>query len=319
MRKNVNAEHIEGYVYQASGLALRESGETSKNPGTVYIAGDLDIAVDDNAMNVITVHFTYVTETYAKSGKTNTTFTALKRIIDEPDKTWIAGGKDNAFKVKIDTALALNDFYSADGQQVSAKRNEGGFVTIVNELCDENERNTFQMDMVITRVNHVDANPEKNIDADYTVVGGAVFNFRNDLLPVEFVVKNASGMKYFEDMGVTNAEPVYTKVWGRINSQTLKVERSEESAFGEASVTTYERKSREWVITGTAKVPYDFGDENVMTTEELTTAMQNREVHWAEIKKRNDEYQASKASAPAASAAKAAATSGPAKNSGFTF
>lgn len=316
MRKNVNTQHIEGYVYQfngPSGLAVRETGENSKNPGTVYIAGDLDIAVDEQALNVITVHFTYVTE-QTKQNKPNSTFTTLKKIIDAPEKSWISGGKENAFKVKVDSnALALNDFVSSDGKMVAAKRNEGGFVTIVNELCDEAERNTFQMDMIITRVNHVDADAERNINSDYTTVGGAVFNFRNDLLPVEFAVRNAAGMNYFENLGVTAAEPVYTKVWGRINSMTTKIEREEESAFGEASVTTYERKSREWVITGTAKVPYDFGDENVMTVEELTKAMQDREVHLAEVRKRTEEYQASKT--PAAAAPATTAT----KNAGFTF
>ena len=81
MRKNINTEHIEGRVYQHD-LAIKESGPTSKNPGTIYIAGNLDIAVDEEGLNVITLHFTYVTETYSKSGKTNATFGELKKIIE---------------------------------------------------------------------------------------------------------------------------------------------------------------------------------------------------------------------------------------------
>ena len=166
MRKNVNTEHIEGRVYQHE-LVLKESGPQSKNPGTIYIAGTLDVAVDEEGLNIIPVHFTYVTEIY-KSGKTNATFGELRKII-EGGKTWIADGKDEATKIKIDASIALNDFYNQEDVFVSTKVNEGSFVTIVNELCPENERNTFSTDMVITGVSRVEADKERHIDADIVV------------------------------------------------------------------------------------------------------------------------------------------------------
>ena len=65
--KFINTEKIEGYVYSTGSnfnqLSERVTGENSKHPGTKYIAGDLDIAVDDTGLNVVTVHYTYVTET----------------------------------------------------------------------------------------------------------------------------------------------------------------------------------------------------------------------------------------------------------------
>ena len=292
MRKNINTEHIEGRVYQHS-LELKESGPNSKNPGTKYISGNLNIAVDEDGMNVITIHFTYVTAVTSKGNK-NSTFTTLNKIIDNPENTWITGGKDNAFKVKVDTALALNDFYANDGTFVSAKRNEGGFVSFVNELCPIEDRNTFQMDMVINRVQRVEADEEKGIKEDYLKLCGAVFNFKNDLLPVEFIVKNVTGIVYFENLDISPKNIVYTKVWGHINNQVLRTQKVEESAFGDTFVIPQERQIREWVVTGTAKVPYDFGDESVLTEKELTEAMQNREVYLADVKKRQDEYNASK-------------------------
>lgn len=314
MRKNVNTEHIEGRVFSHE-LAIKESGPASKNPGTTYIAGNLNVAVDEEGLNVITTHFTYVTAK-TKAGGENKTFTALKKIIEE-GKNWVEHGKDAATKVKIDTSLALNDFYAQDDQLVSAKVNEGGFVTIVSSLCDENERNTFTVDMVINNIHRVEADEDKNIPEDYVVVHGAIFNFKNDLMPVDLFVRNPAGMSYFENLDVTGAEPIYTKVWGRINSQTEISEKTEESAFGEAAVRTFERKIKEWVITGTAKVPYDFGDEKVMTMEELTKANQDRQVMLAEKKKQRDEYQAQKA---AGTAPATAATPTPQAAQGkFTF
>ena len=157
--------------------------------------------------------------------------------------------------------------------------------------------------MVINNIHRVEADEEKNIPEDYVVVHGAIFNFKNDLMPVDLFVRNPAGMSYFENLDVTGAEPIYTKVWGRINSQTEISEKTEESAFGEAAVRTFERKIKEWLITGTAKVPYDFGDEKVMTMEELTKANQDRQVMLAEKKKQRDEYQAQKAAGATAPAA----------------
>ena len=314
MRKAINTERIEGRIYQHNLTIKTVQNQTSANYGKEFISGNLEIAVDEAGLNVIPVHFTYVTE-QTSSGKTNATFTNLKRIIDE-DNTWVKVGKDNALKVRIDTALALNDFYTQDGNLVSVKTNEGGFVSFVNgDLCPENERNTFAADMVITKVDRVEANPKKNINEDYVTVRGAIFNFRNDLLPVDFTVRHKDGMKYFEDLGASNAEPIYTKIWGKIMCMTSISEVKEDSAFGESSVRTYERKEKEWTITGTAKVTYDFGDEKVLTADELKKAMQNRETMLAETKARSDEYRASKAATttPAATATTAI------NNSGFNF
>lgn len=318
----INTEKIEGYVYSTgksfNQLSERVSGPTSKNPGTKYIAGDLDIAVDEEGLNVVTIHYTYVTETYA-SGKVNNTFTALKRIIDNPDKTWLTGGKDNALKVQCTgVAIAVNDFIASDGTAVAAIRNENGFCTIVNAFGPENERNTFTADMLITKVTHVDADPEHNVKEDFTNVSGCIFGYGPVLIPANFVVHNKMGMQYFEDMEVTPANPVFTKVWGRINSLTIKTERVEESAFGEASVQTVERTSREYVITGTAKVPYDFGDEEVLTPADVTKMRQDRQVALAEVKKSYEERKANKAAndLPFGAATSKAPAKGPAASAG---
>lgn len=318
MKYKQNSERIEGRIYQHDLAIKTVQNQSSQNFGKEFIAGTLEVAVDDAGLNVIPVHFTYVTEVTSK-GQTNRTFTVLKKIIDE-GKTIVTDGMDEATKVRIDTALALNDFYTNDDSLVSVKTNEGGFVTIVNELSGENERNTFSADMVITGVTRIEADEEKNIKEDYVTVKGAIFNFRGDLLPLEFIVKNAGGMKYFEDLGASNSEPVYTKVWGRINCETKTTIVEEESAFGEAAVKKYERKTKEWVITGTAKVPYEFGDEEILTGEELTKAMQAREVMLADIKKRSEEYKAQKAAENTDSTPKAQTGAKPAAKAGtFNF
>lgn len=300
MKKAINREHLEGRVYDHS-LSLKVTGENSKHPGTEYIRGSLDVATDDDILNIVTVNFTYVTATTSK-GNSNETFSVLKRIIDN-GKTVIADGVENATLVKIDTALGLNDFYTnKNGKEelVSAKRNDGGFVSIVSRIDPvETKRNKFECDMLINGTRLVEADEERNIPSDYLVVKGAVFNFRNAILPVEFIVRSLGGIKYFESLEASPSNMVFTKVWGEIKSQTIVDKREEESAFGEAAVREYERKVREWVITGAAREPYEMDDAQVgITTEEIKQMLSDREVYLADVKKRAEEWQLQKASTP---------------------
>lgn len=310
MRKPINRENFAGRVYEHN-LAVKVTGEASKNPGTEYIGGTLDIATDEDCLNIVTINFTYVTPT-TKAGTANATYSALKKII-ESGKTVVLDGKDAATMVTVSTALALNDFYSSQSGEeklISVKRNEGGFVTIVNKLPEaEDKRNHFEMDMLINGTRLVEADEEKNIPADYLVVKGAVFNFKNAILPVEFVVKNPGGIKYFESLEATSQNLVFTKVWGLVNSETIVTKKEEESAFGEPVVKEYERSIKEWIITGTAKETYELDDaENGITLEEVKAAMADREVYLADVKKRQDEYQASKNASSTANAPKVGAT-----------
>lgn len=302
MKKIINSERIEGRVYQHNLEMKTVQNKDSANYGKEFISGTLDVATDEKGLNVLSIHFTYVVE-MTNSGKKNVTFGVLKNII-ENGKTWIANGKDEALKVRVSTALALNDFYTPDDRLVSAKRSEGGFVNVINELGKEDERNTFDVDMLITSVTRVEANEENNIEEDYLTLRGAIFNFRNAILPVEFTVRDEEGISYFESLDASAQNPIFTEVRGKIISTTVKREIKEESAFGTASVRTVDRTTREWCVDWARPVEYDFGAEDTLTVEEVKKAMEDREVYLANIKKRRDDYLATKnsSSAPAATA-----------------
>lgn len=309
-KKFINQTHVEGLLYEHA-LELRESGPNSKNPGTKFIMGTVSIATDDACTNIVPVHFTYVTATTAK-GSTNATFTTLMNIVDGKYGTVMANGKDNAAKLRIDSAIGLNEFYTdRNGKEelVSAKRNEGGFVHLCDALNeDETARNTFKCDMLITGVKEVEPDEEKKLPAK-AVVRGAIFDFRGALLPVEFSAVNPGAINYFVGLGASQANPTFTCLWGRQVSETVVRQLVTESAFGEDEVREVKNTRKDFVITGAAKETYVWDDESTITAADLTKAIADRETYLATIKQRQDEYKASKA-APAAAA--------PAK-SGFNF
>ena len=119
-------------------------------------------------------------------------------------------------------------------------------------------------------------------------------------------MRNEDGIRYFEELGVSQSEPIYTKVWGKIVNRTQLIQNETESAFGEAAVDTRQRRIREWVITGAQREPYSFGDGGLMTVEDIQKALQNRETMLAEVKQRSDEYYATRNSSPAPKTAPAA-------------
>ena len=296
----INQTHIEGALYQHD-LALKVTGENSKNPGTEFISGNIEIATDDAGINIVPVHFTYVTATTAK-GSANATFNVLKNIIDGVYKTVMTDGADNATMLRIDSAIGLNEFYTdrtGKEELVSVKRNEGGFVHVTPTIADdEKTRNTFECDIIISNVIHVEGDEEKGT-IDKATVKGVIFNFRNDLMPVEFSVTNPKAMAYFEDLGASNSNPIFTKIKGRQISESIVRRVEEESAFGEPSIKEYKSTKKDFVITWAMAEPYVWDDDSTITARELTEALAAREIALAEMKRRSDEYKASQGKAPA--------------------
>lgn len=296
MMKVKNECHIEGYLYEHN-LEKKVSGEKSKNPGTEFISGTISIATDEDILNIVPIHFTYVTALTA-SGKPNATFATLSNIVDGTYDTVMNSGKDNAAKIRVDSAIGLNEFYSdRNGQEelVSTKRNEGGFVHLVTDglVDDVKNRNTFKCDMLITNVRHVEADEEKNLP-EKAIVRGAIFDFRKSLLPVEFTAVNPGAINYFEGLDASNTNPVFTQIWGRQVSETVVRTITEESAFGDPHVREVKSNRKDWVITGARPEPYEWDDESTLTAAEVNEAGKERELMLAALKQRQDEYKASK-------------------------
>lgn len=302
MKKMKNTTHIEGYVYEHK-LERKVSGPNSKTPNTPFINGTLSIATDEACTNVVSVHFSYVTET-TKAGSANATYKLLESIIDGKIGSVMGNGKENAGMVRIDSALDLNEWYDKDNNLVSVKRNEGGFLHQTNDLTeDENQRATFEVDMVITNVKRVEADEDKGTP-EKVVIRGVVFNFRNAILPMEFSVLHPGAMNYFESLEASSKNPVFTRVKGMQVSRTVSKKVEETSAWGEVTVKEVKSSARDFVINWAQQEPYEWDDENTILAEELNEAMTNRNVYLAEVKQRQDEYQASKNNAikPAAAA-----------------
>ena len=301
MKKIENMVSLEGLLYEHK-LEVKISGDNSKNPGTEYIAGTISIATDgEECLNIVPVHFSYVTAK-TSTGKDNRNYKIFKRIIDGELETVMGSGKENAAKLHVDSAIDLNEFYikGDDGiELVSSKRIEGGFVSEVSSIADDiTKRNFFRADMLITKVAILPEDEERQLPVKANV-SGYIFNFRKDILPVSFSATNPSAMSYFEGLGVSEREPVFTKIWGSQLSQTIVRTRETKSAFGETLVDKSEYSRKDYIITGAAQETYEWDSEDSITAKDVTEMLAAREIKLATLKKNREDYDAAKA-APAA-------------------
>lgn len=314
MKKMKNSTTIIGLLYDHD-LQKKVSGDNSKNPGTEFISGTISIATDNVGLNVIPVHFTYTTAT-TRQGKPNATYTALANIIDGVYPTIMGAGKDLAAKIRVNSSIGLNEFYSErDGKEelVSVKRNEGGFVHIENTPFpeDECERCAFECDLLITGVRHVDANEERQTP-EKSIVKGAILNdYNKTLMPVEFTVLKPSAIAYFEGLDASSKNPTFTLVRGEQVNTSVERRVVEKGAFGD-SVKTVKTTNKDWVITWGRPEPYEWDVEGVLTADEVNEAIKNREVSLADMKRRSAEWKASRATRITPVAASAS-------NDGFDF
>jgi len=286
MKNTTNRENLEGRLYDFDLSKKTVKNEGSKYYGQEFWSGTIQIATDEAGLNVIPVHYTFVLPTFG-NGKTDSRFSAFEKITSEK-KTWLEVGKENAEMIRLTPSGDLNDFYMVnDNRAVSAQRNEGGFITFIKDLAPEGTpRNKFTYDMIINKVTVVEPKEDTD-DVLHARIHGVIFNFRGAILPWDLIAYNPKAIEYFEGLGVSSAEPIYTQVWGSIKNTTIKVEKEVENAWGEPMIEYSERTRREWVIEGSKPQLYDFTEEDVA---ELQKKVADRNVYLEEVKNAAIEY-----------------------------
>ena len=286
MKNTTNRENLEGRLYDFDLSKKTVKNEGSKYYGQEFWSGTIQIATDEAGLNVIPVHYTFILPTFG-NGKTDSRFSAFEKITSEK-KTWLEVGKENAEMIRLTPSGDLNDFYMVnDNRAVSAQRNEGGFITFIKDLAPEGTpRNKFTYDMIINKVTVVEPKEDTD-DVLHARIHGVIFNFRGAILPWDLIAYNPKAIEYFEGLGVSSAEPIYTQVWGSIKNTTIKVEKEVENAWGEPMIEYSERTRREWVIEGSKPQLYDFTEEDVA---ELQKKVADRNVYLEEVKNAAIEY-----------------------------
>lgn len=280
--KMKNTTFTNGYIFSHT-LKKR----TSKK-GVDFVNGEINVATDEAGTNVIPVHFSYVTQYFGKTDKVNQTYNVLLDII-ENGKTF-EHYKTDADKVRITGNISVNDFYTKEGELASPMRIEGSFVHLSTGEPISNAPSTFAADVLIVNV----AEREREDTGAFVNLRGYVFNWRNEILPINFTIRNEAGMNYFLGQEISKTNPMFTEVRGEYISTTIKTETEIEGAFGEPIIQTTDRSFRAWDVVWASLEPGEFDDESTITKKELKQCLADREVMLAGVKERQEAYQANK-------------------------
>lgn len=285
MKQMINQIDIQGYVFSTKNIFHNTvNNPESKMNGIEYINGSLNVATDEDGANVVPVRFNFVTEKYGKSGKENPAWAVLNDIEDE-NKTWEDQGKDGAYKIRLTCAASSNPFVGQDGNMVDRPCINVKFAHPANNGFNEEMRNSFKFDMVV--INYI--NREVENGDNYGIINGYVFDsYYKEATPVSLTIRNKNGMKYFESLDASTANPVGVNCWGNIVSTTIRREKIVESDWGEPQVTYTTSTQREWLVSGSTTDGCDFGDESFITEDELVECLNKHEETIAAAQARYD-------------------------------
>lgn len=298
MKKMINTVNLTGYLYAQDLKKMEVKNKDSKRYGQEFIKGTISIATDEDGLNVVPINYLGVYP-ITNQGKVNNTYTLLNRIYNQ-EEVWTKVGKENCLKVKANSAIELDDFYTENGDLVSRVRVGGGFLSTIPTFSDnESLKNQIEVDYLINGVSD-----KLNIDEEIIGIDlrGAIFNFRGDLLPVTMTVSNPQGVEYFQSLEPSPSEPVFIKVHGKVVNTTISTVTEEESKWGEALVKKTTKTTREFLVTGSNDI-YDLGDKNILTMEEVEKAVENRNIYLATKKQQREDYDKSKKSDTSATVA----------------
>ena len=257
MKKMINKSLIEGTLLEKD---LR-TGVTKA--GVPYVSGKLHIETEPG--NVITVDVFEQQRT--SKGLDNQKYGILNGVFLNGSAKH--DGAANPTRLRISSALDLNDWTDKDGQPRTALINAGGYINVVSNA---NPKAEFEVDIVIKSVQSEIRN---EIETGRAVINGLIFNYRNNALPIRFVVENQKGVDFFSSLDPNT----FTRVWGIQVNNTVTNEKSEESAFGDSKVVKSSYTRKELVVTGAQTIPYE---EDQLTPAELAAAVQARNVLVAE-------------------------------------
>lgn len=277
-KKFVNNVNVSGYVFSHT-LQERVSRK-----GVPFISGEVRVATDEDAMNVVPVNFRYVSEFWdAAKEKPNQNYGILQNLIQNV-KTYENVGKE-ATKIRIGGSAGVNDFVNRDGEMASPKRVEGSFVH-VNDVRDFGA--TFDIDTLLTKCTE-----QEFEDQDSVVrLSGYMWDFRKAIMPVDFTVRVPGGKDYFLGYDISSKNPLLTNVKGDIVSTIIENVTYTEGAFGDPVAHTTTRTIRGWDVNFASKEPMEFDDESTLTKKELKQMLDEREEHLVEVKKNHDDYMA---------------------------
>lgn len=235
--------------------------ERDTDTGTA-IMGTVTLQVDNDGTLVEGRY--YATPQYS-SGKVNRTYGVLEDIMTANYKTVVDDGEGDwlglSGNIDVSYFAGRNGAVKTIDDLVRSQKMRGSFINMNKK---KEFSNKWNCDLYITKIDDVEADPEKGTEAFVRVRGYIVDDYRKRLDEVAFEARNAAAMNYIRSLPASVSEPYAVGAWGSLLE--TKVKSIKKSAFGDDEIREFDRQT--WTITGMSPEPYSFGEEGIMTPAE---------------------------------------------------
>lgn len=261
------------------------------------ISGSIIVLTDEKTQNTVEVQFIPQSATY-KSGKANSTYEALKQIMENEDKATIEKAGDAAWSVRIDGDLSNRMYHSkrqgsSDYDLHEMTQIRGSFLHI-----DSNAKPYvgFNIDVLFGAVTREVL--EDGTDKGTAIVTARAYDdYRAYFYPIRFTIDNPLGINALEGF----APNTKTTLSGRFVNQVIEVEEASnaEMAFGESAKVTAPKRIFQILITGaTPAIPVEFTEEEQKAFKNNREALILDSLNRAKEKDAAGKQPAAKTSAP---------------------
>lgn len=250
------------------------------------IAGTVTLETTNTGTLVETRFFAYPKY---NSGKANRTYSVLEDLLAGNYKTITSDG-DEADWLSIDANIDVDYYVGRDGAKDIDEMNRSQRIrgSFINANKKHEYSNVWKCDMLVTRIEDLEENPEKGYAHRVRMHGFIIDDYNERLMGVRFEAMDDAQMNYLLGLSVTSDNPLYTSVKGEFRKVTTL--RVVEGAFGEDDKQEYDNTF--WVMTWMPRNTYEFGDD--ITVDEYNSMMNALDEYKQEKLNKNKDTEDSK-------------------------
>ena len=297
LKQAENIVKIEGIL---SEIDLK-TGSTTKVINNVsktvdYITGSIKVRVNQilNGQEVeLEIPVYMFSNKLTNKGTPNPAYESIEKVMND-FVSIAAGGIERADRIRITSGnIRMNEYYGQNGTLISYPRINASFVTRVTDLAKFNPEATFSAVFAIGGMGYETDRDGVEIANRYKI-RGVLPQYNGKVDVVDFYATSPNvidAVSSYWTVGDT------VKINGKLNFTSKVEEKMVEVDFGEPRMERRTVSVSELIITGGTQTPLE--GEFAYESDEIASALQERQAYLAEQKEKQKDKSAAKTAAPA--------------------
>lgn len=263
--KTYNNVTMSGMLYDFN-LEVKEINNKDAITGTITVQVDPEGTLAELQMFARPVF---------NNGKENRNYTIMADMINGDYATVVKEGNGAdwiSVSGQIDTSYFMPRGEKDIDNMVYSQKLRGSFI---NQNNKKEFKNSWSVDMLITDIRQIEADPEKGLSEYVDVRGYWINDYREMVCDIRLQARKEAAMAYISGLEASKTTPYYVNIRGGLQDVSRVVTRR--NAFGEDEHETY--SSTQFCITAMDPDPFDFFDDSIMGQAKYEELKANLDKH----------------------------------------